>query len=149
MIQNKAEGVEPNPCRMPLLEFNQSYKKGFSYRTFQVIYCPKSQSVSSHQLITRSRALDRSRTHDTNSRPTMSDTLVTNLDTSELKAIGAVQSEAELKQLLIDAKLADEEDRLLTIRQALKKYKPAVFWAMFLSVSCRERTGEVHHHDHH
>ena len=69
----------------------------------------------------------------------MSDTLVTNLDTSELKAIGAVHNEAELKQLLIDAKLADEEDRLLTIRQALKKYKPAVFWAMFLSVSCRKR----------
>ena len=68
----------------------------------------------------------------------MSDTLVTNLDTSELKAIGAVHNEAELKQLLIDAKLADEEDRLLTIRQALKKYKPAVFWAMFLSVSCRK-----------
>jgi hypothetical protein len=73
----------------------------------------------------------------------MSDTLVTNLDTSELKAIGAVHNEAELKQLLIDAKLADEEDRLLTIRQALKKYKPAVFWAMFLSVSYRERVRAV------
>jgi len=38
-------------------------------------------------------------------------------------------------ELVHRAELGDEADRKLTIRQALKIYKKAVFWAMFLSTS--------------
>lgn len=38
-------------------------------------------------------------------------------------------------ELIHHAQQSDEADRQLTIRQALKKYKKAVFWAMFLSTS--------------
>jgi MFS transporter, SP family, general alpha glucoside:H+ symporter len=37
--------------------------------------------------------------------------------------------------LIHHAQQGDEADRLLTIPQALKKYRKAVFWAMFLSTS--------------
>lgn len=37
--------------------------------------------------------------------------------------------------LINHAQESDAADRLLTVRQALKKYKKAVFWAMFLSTS--------------
>src|SRR5688500_12973757 len=37
--------------------------------------------------------------------------------------------------LIQQAELSDQADRQLTIRQALKKYKKAVFWAMFLSTA--------------
>jgi SP family general alpha glucoside:H+ symporter-like MFS transporter len=56
-----------------------------------------------------------------------------------------VPTEAELKgfdlnnpdivELIHHAQESDAADRLLTVRQALKKYKKAVFWAMFLSTS--------------
>lgn len=38
-------------------------------------------------------------------------------------------------ELIQHAQESDAADRQLTIRQALKKYKKAVFWAMFLSTS--------------
>lgn len=38
-------------------------------------------------------------------------------------------------ELIHHAQEGDEADRLLTVRQALKKYKKAVFWALFLSTS--------------
>ena len=38
-------------------------------------------------------------------------------------------------ELIHHAQQSDEADRLLTVRQALKKYKKAVFWAMILSTS--------------
>ena len=38
-------------------------------------------------------------------------------------------------ELIHHAQQSDEADRLLTIGQALKKYKKAVFWAMILSTS--------------
>jgi hypothetical protein len=37
--------------------------------------------------------------------------------------------------LIRQAQQSDEEDRKLTIRQAVVKYKKAVLWAMFLSTS--------------
>lgn len=37
--------------------------------------------------------------------------------------------------LIRHAQESDAADRKLTIREALKKYKKAVFWAMFLSTS--------------
>jgi SP family general alpha glucoside:H+ symporter-like MFS transporter len=56
-----------------------------------------------------------------------------------------VPTERELKTLELSstttveiirrAQESDAADRLLTVRQALKKYKKAVFWAMFLSTS--------------
>ncbi|KAF4170046.1 hypothetical protein CNMCM6936_005191 [Aspergillus lentulus] len=56
-----------------------------------------------------------------------------------------VPSENELKnfspgnpdvvELIRHAQESDAADRLLTVRQALSKYKKAVFWAMFLSTS--------------
>jgi MFS transporter, SP family, general alpha glucoside:H+ symporter len=44
-------------------------------------------------------------------------------------------SNAETVDLIHRAQAGDEADRQLTIRQALLKYKKAVFWAMILSVS--------------
>ena len=44
-------------------------------------------------------------------------------------------SNPEIIELIHHAQRSDAADRLLTIRQALKKYKKAVFWAMFLSTS--------------
>jgi len=38
-------------------------------------------------------------------------------------------------ELIHQAQESDAADRLLTIKQALKKYKKAVFWAMILSTS--------------
>lgn len=38
-------------------------------------------------------------------------------------------------ELIHKAKESDAIDRLLTVRQALKKYKVAMFWAMFLSLA--------------
>ena len=38
-------------------------------------------------------------------------------------------------ELIHRAQESDEEDRKLTVRQALGKYKKAVFWAMILSLS--------------
>lgn len=42
---------------------------------------------------------------------------------------------AETQDLINQAQESDAADRLLTIRDALSKYKKAVFWAMFLSTS--------------
>src|SRR5258706_16061501 len=44
-------------------------------------------------------------------------------------------SDPVIVELIEHAKESDAADRLLTVRQALKKYKKAVFWAMFLSTS--------------
>lgn len=44
-------------------------------------------------------------------------------------------SNLDVVELIHQAELSDAADRQLTIRQALKKYKKAVFWAMFLSTS--------------
>ncbi|KAH7171272.1 putative MFS alpha-glucoside transporter [Dactylonectria macrodidyma] len=44
-------------------------------------------------------------------------------------------SNVDVVELIHRAEEGDAADRLLTVRQALKKYKKAVFWAMFLSTS--------------
>ena len=44
-------------------------------------------------------------------------------------------SNPDIVELIHHAQESDAADRLLTVRQALKKYKKAVFWAMFLSTS--------------
>ncbi|KAM6485760.1 putative MFS alpha-glucoside transporter [Trichoderma sp. SZMC 28011] len=64
---------------------------------------------------------------------------------NDLKMESVVPTEEELKgfdlnnpeivQLIHHAQQSDAADRLLTIREALSKYKRAVFWAMFLSTS--------------
>ncbi|KAL6799814.1 putative MFS alpha-glucoside transporter [Trichoderma sp. SZMC 28012] len=64
---------------------------------------------------------------------------------SDPKMESVVPTEEELKgfdlnnpdivQLIHHAQQSDAADRLLTIREALSKYKRAVFWAMFLSTS--------------
>jgi SP family general alpha glucoside:H+ symporter-like MFS transporter len=41
----------------------------------------------------------------------------------------------DIVELTRQAEESDAADRLLTVRQALSKYKKAVFWAMFLSTS--------------
>jgi MFS transporter, SP family, general alpha glucoside:H+ symporter len=44
-------------------------------------------------------------------------------------------TQEETVDLVRHARESDAADRLLTVRQALSKYKVAVFWAMFLSTS--------------
>lgn len=44
-------------------------------------------------------------------------------------------SKVDYKAAIQDAQDADAQDRSLTIKQAVKKYKKAVFWAMILSTS--------------
>ncbi len=41
----------------------------------------------------------------------------------------------EVIELINNARDSDAADRKLTVREALKKYRKAVFWAMFLSTS--------------
>lgn len=41
----------------------------------------------------------------------------------------------EIAELVRHAQDSDVADKLLTVRQALKRYPQAVFWAMFLSTS--------------
>lgn len=45
------------------------------------------------------------------------------------------RAEGQTADLIRQAQESDEADRKLTIRQAISKYKKAVFWAMFLSTS--------------
>lgn len=51
----------------------------------------------------------------------------------ELKVIDL--SSSETQDLIREAEANDAADRALTVFEALKKYKKAVFWAMFLSTS--------------
>ncbi len=44
-------------------------------------------------------------------------------------------NDAQTVELIRHAQDSDAADRLLTIREAVSKYKKAVFWAMFLSTS--------------
>ncbi len=44
-------------------------------------------------------------------------------------------SDPRTRRMVEQAEEADRQDHQLTIRQAIKKYKKAVFWAMFLSLS--------------
>lgn len=44
-------------------------------------------------------------------------------------------SSDDTQDLIREAEANDAADRALTIMEALKKYKKAVFWAMFLSTS--------------
>ena len=55
------------------------------------------------------------------------------LTENELKAFDL--SDPGIVELIHHAQESDAADRLLTVREALKKYKKAVFWAMFLSTS--------------
>jgi SP family general alpha glucoside:H+ symporter-like MFS transporter len=54
---------------------------------------------------------------------------------TELDLKGFDLSSAETVDLIHRAQAGDAADRQLTIRQALRKYKKAVFWAMILSTS--------------
>ena len=51
----------------------------------------------------------------------------------ELKAIDP--SSSDTQDLIREAEANDAADRALTVTEALKKYRKAVFWAMFLSTS--------------
>lgn len=51
----------------------------------------------------------------------------------ELKVIDF--SNTDVQDLIREAEANDIADRSLTVMEALKKYKKAVFWAMFLSTS--------------
>ncbi|OJJ42780.1 hypothetical protein ASPZODRAFT_155048 [Penicilliopsis zonata CBS 506.65] len=53
--------------------------------------------------------------------------------TDELRTFDVTKP--EVAELVRHAQESDAADRLLTVRQALSKYKKAVFWAMFLSTS--------------
>jgi SP family general alpha glucoside:H+ symporter-like MFS transporter len=65
----------------------------------------------------------------------MQDTVIPTVDVQGIKNTGLGTDPHQLARLLEDARLENEADASLTIRQALKKYKKATFWAMFLSVS--------------
>jgi SP family general alpha glucoside:H+ symporter-like MFS transporter len=54
---------------------------------------------------------------------------------NEQKLQGFDLKNPEIVELIHHARQSDAADRQLTISQALKKYKKAVFWAMFLSTS--------------
>lgn len=54
---------------------------------------------------------------------------------SERALTGFDLNDPTIVELIHHAQQSDEADRLLTVRQALKKYKKAVFWAMLLSTS--------------
>lgn len=54
---------------------------------------------------------------------------------TERELAGFDLNETSVIELIHHAQESDAADRLLTVRQALKKYKKAVFWAMFLSTS--------------
>lgn len=53
----------------------------------------------------------------------MDTTIVNSVDSKELEAMGFCKNEEEFKQLLLDARDADEADQLLTFRQAFRRYK--------------------------
>lgn len=53
--------------------------------------------------------------------------------TRELEAFDL--NDAHTIELINAAQESDAADRKLTVRRALKKYKKAVFWALFLSTS--------------
>lgn len=44
-------------------------------------------------------------------------------------------NDVEIRRLVAEAEEADRQDHALTIRQAVRKYKKAVGWAMFLSLA--------------
>jgi SP family general alpha glucoside:H+ symporter-like MFS transporter len=54
---------------------------------------------------------------------------------SDREAAELRRAEGQTADLIRQAQESDEADRKLTIRQAVKKYKKAVFWALFLSTS--------------
>lgn len=51
----------------------------------------------------------------------------------ELKAFDL--TDPNVVELIYDAQQSDADDRKLTVLEAVKKYKKALFWAMFLSTS--------------
>ena len=67
----------------------------------------------------------------------MSDTKVAPVATAEANRSGNGFdfNDPETLRLIELAKVANEADAALSIRDALKKYKKAVFWALFLSLS--------------
>ena len=58
-----------------------------------------------------------------------------NVVPSDREITGLDLNRHELDALVRQAEEADAADRKLTIRQALKQYKAATFWAMILSTS--------------
>lgn len=54
---------------------------------------------------------------------------------SDRELAGFDLNQTSVVELIHHAQESDAADKLLTVRQALKKYKKAVFWAMFLSTS--------------
>lgn len=56
------------------------------------------------------------------------------ISTTKTHALGDLSDET-FRQLVERAEEADRADHELTIRQAIVKYKKAVFWAMFLSLA--------------
>ena len=69
--------------------------------------------------------------HDSNADSMESEKVVSHA--FEHRVLDATREET--LELIRHAQQADAADKLLTIREALSKYKKAVFWAMFLSTS--------------
>lgn len=61
--------------------------------------------------------------------------MVNNIVPTEHDLKGTDLTQHELVELVHQAEQSDAADRQLTIRQALKQYKAATFWAMILSTS--------------
>jgi len=58
------------------------------------------------------------------------------MDDTKVVPTGALHSDdVDINELVRRAQVSTEADSKLTIRQALSKYKVAVFWSMFLSTS--------------
>jgi len=58
------------------------------------------------------------------------------MDDDKVVPTGAVHVDnVDINELVRRAQVSTEADSKLTIRQALSKYKVAVFWSMFLSTS--------------
>ena len=53
----------------------------------------------------------------------------------EVRRLSVGLDKEETVDLIAHARESDATDRKLTIREAVKKYKKAVFWAMFLSTA--------------
>ena len=64
-----------------------------------------------------------------------SDKVVPQLEHHTVVSTGLDATDPETFELIRQAQEADAVDHSLTIKQAIRKYKKAVFWAMFLSTS--------------
>lgn len=65
----------------------------------------------------------------------MPETVIPPIDLSGIAQSGLAKTEQELRQLINDARKENEADHSLTVGQALRKYKLALWWSMCLSLT--------------